>query len=340
MRTQTAASNHLGLIDAALAKVDPASEDRIALEFARYKELEDLQRHAEAWPALVRGNALMHELQPHDSAHEARVFDRLIEACTPVVSSAGFAQADDAPQPIFVLGMPRSGTTVLERILGGHSQVESAGELGDFTRALAMATDHQAKVMLDETTVARLGQVDWAELGRKFLAQTRWRAHGNAFFVDKLPRNWMLAGLIHRALPQARILHLVRDPMDVCFSNWRAYFGPGAEFAYAYNLDTLLAHYRQYRRVMAHWHRLAPGGILDVDYKQLVQEPEAAVRRILAFCGLAWEPECVDLTRNKGPVATLSVSQVRQPIHAKSFEEWRPYAAQLERLRTALAVSA
>ncbi len=338
-RRQTPARNHLPAITRALANVEPGGEDHASLEFAHYKELEDLQRYDEAWQALARGNALLHTRLPHDSARESALFERLIEACTPEFLRSGAARPDDGPRPIFVIGMPRSGTTVLERILCNHSRVESAGELGEFPRALAYATDHAAPVMLDETTVARLPQVDLTEVGRRYLAQTRWRARGKAFYVDKLPRNWMLAGLIHQALPDARIVRVVRDPMDVCFSNWRACFGVGAEYAYAYDLAALAAHFEQYQRVLAHWQRVLPGVILDVDYARLVQEPEATVRDILAFCGLAYEPGCADLTRNAAPVATLSAPQVRQPIHARSFREWEPYATQLQGLASALSLA-
>lgn len=336
-RKQTAQSNHLDAIGAALQRVEPGSEDHAALEFARYKELEDLQRHDEAWQALARGNALMSARLPCDVRGDSALLDRLLEICTPGFLDAGSLAVDDGPQPIFVIGMPRSGTTVLERLLGNHSQVTSAGELGDFPRSLAYASDHLASVMFDATTLARLGSVDWLEVGGRYLAQTRWRAEGKPFFVDKLPRNWMLAGLIHKALPHAKILHLVRDPMDTCFSNWRAYFGPGLEYAWSYDLAALAAHYRLYRKGMAHWHAAMPGAILDVDYPQLVRAPERTARLVFEFCGLDYEAGCVDIASNTAPSATLSMPQVRQTIHARAFEEWQPYAAQLAALREALA---
>ena len=334
---QTPERNHLHAITQALTKVEPRGEDHASLEFARYKELEDLQQHAEAWQALERGNALVHARWPQDPAREAALFDRLIEICTPSFLRPESAPIGDGPQPIFVIGMPRSGTTVLERILCNHSQVESAGELGEFPRALAYAVDHEAAVMLDETTVARLPQVDWAAVGHRYLAQSQWRAHGKAFYVDKLPRNWMLAGLIHLALPDARIICLTRDPMDVCFSNWRACFGEAPEYGYAFDLAALAAHFRQYQRVLAHWQRSLPGVILEVDYGRLVREPEATARDVFAFCGLPSESGCVDLTRSATPVATLSAPQVRQPIHDRSFGEWEPYAIQLQELSRMLS---
>ena len=336
-RRQTVAHNHLQAIAQALDCVEPGGEDHAALEFARYEELEHLQRYEEAWQALERGNAHMRARWPHDAVREAALFSRLIGVCTPAFVRADSALINAGPHPIFVIGMPRSGTTVLERILGNHSQVESAGELGDFPRALALATDHEAPVMVDETTTARLAAVDWGALGRRYLAQTQWRAHGKPFYVDKLPLNWMLAGLIHRALPGARILCLMRDPMDVCFSNWRACFGETATYAYSYDLAALAARFGQYQRLMAYWRRVLPGVILEIDYARLVQQPEATARDIFAHCGLAWEADCSDLTRAAGPVATLSAPQVRQPIHARSFREWEPYAPQLRELASALS---
>jgi hypothetical protein len=280
----------------------------------------------------------MHARLPHDSSREAECIDALIASCAEAALEATATQME-GPQPIFVVGMPRSGTTVLERILGSHSQVTSAGELGDFARALSWATDHAMPVLPDAATIARLPSVDWNELGCMYLQQTQWRARGKRYFVDKLPRNWMLAGLIHRALPKASILHLVRNDMDVLFSNWRAYFGPGPEYAYSYDQASLAAHYANYRRLMAHWHAACPGAILDIEYSRLVHAPETVVKEVLTFCGLDFEHGVLDRTRNDTPVATLSVSQVREPIHTSSFGVWRSYAAQLQKLEMLLRAS-
>ena len=331
LRTQTRERNHLALFEQGLGAAAPGTRDHAAMEFARYKELEDLGRHDEAWQALVNGNAIMRVRSPRDAERQRRYLDAFITACTEqTLRAANVAHA--GPQPIFIIGLTRSGTTLLERILGNHSRVESGGELGDFGRQLHWAADHASTQ--DEVFVDRLPQLDFAEVGRRYLAQTQWRARGKPFCTDKQPPNWMLAGLIRAALPQAKILHMVREPMDVCFSNWRAFFGNASTFSY--DLTTLAAHYRDYRRLMAHWHAIMPGVILDVRYADLVRDPDTTARKVFDFCGIEWESDCLDLARNTAPVSTLSVAQVRDPIHARAFEEWRPYAQQLAGLRETL----
>jgi tetratricopeptide (TPR) repeat protein len=332
LRKQTPERNHLDDLARRLQIVAQSGEEPAAIHFARYKELEDLGRYDEAWDALAKGNALMFARQPHDPAYAERLFDKLIETCTPELLRTD-GTVHEGPQPIFVIGMPRSGTTVVDRLIANHPQVTLAGELDDFALQLRWAANHS--VTFDEIILQRLPTLDFAELGRRYLMQTQWRAEGKPFYTDKLPRNWMLAGLIRRALPQARIVHLVRDPMDVCFSNFRVMFADA--FAHIYDLNALAAHYRQYRKVLAHWHAAMPGQILDVPYSDLVRDPETTMRGVLAFCGLEWDPACMDLTQNKSAVATLSTAQVREPIHARAFEEWRRYERQLEPLQDALA---
>jgi len=333
LHKQTAEKNHLNDLRERLQEVEQGTEDHAALEFAVYKELEDTGRYDLAWGALERGNAILFARQQYDSSYERQLFDNLIRRCTPQLLQAADV-GHEGPQPIFIIGMPRSGTTLLDRVLGNHSQVVSAGELDDFGLQLRWVADH--RTTLDDYVLQRLPELDYAELGRRYLERTQWRAQGARFYVDKLPRNWMVAGLIHRALPQARILNLVRDPMDVCFSNFRALLGD--TFPWSYDLQALAAHYRQYRRVLAHWHAAMPGQILDVPYNELTRDPETMARKVLDYCGLEWEPGCVDITRNKAAVATLSMSQVREQIHTRFFEEWRNYEQQLQPLRQAITM--
>ena len=324
---QTAEHNHLDLLDRSAQRVASGSREQAALEFARYKTLEDLGRDDEAWQALARGNALMHTRLHDEAARHHAWLDRFLSVW-PTEDRQPERDRPDGPLPIFIIGMARSGTTLLERMLGNHSQVAVAGELMDFGAQLHWMAD--TRNAQSDTLVSRLPGLDHAELGRRYLAQTQWRAHGKAFFIDKQPPNWVLAAAIRSALPRAPILNLVRDPMDTCFSNWRAYFGDAC--AYSYDLDALAAHFNDYRRVVAHWHWIMPGAILDVDYAELVDEPDTALRKVFDFCGLAWEPDCADPARNRAPSATLSAAQVRGSLRRDTSGQWQRYGAQLESL--------
>lgn len=333
LRRWTAADNHLDFIAQRLREVAQDTEDHAGFEFARYKELEDLGRFDEAWDALARANAVMHARLKHDSGREEALFDAVIARCTREFCLPS-APWSEGPQPIFIIGMPRSGTTLLERILGRHSQVTPAGELADFSRQWRWVADQHGHRLLDEGLLAAADATDFAQVGRRYLEQTQWRAGGKPWFIDKLPPNFMLAGFIRKALPHARILHMRRDPMDLCFSNWRALFGDS--FGYSYDLAALAAHHRQYARLVSHWHAVMPGAIHDVDYVRLASDTETEARALLGFCGLAFEPGCLDAAGNDAPVATLSSAQVREPVRAR-IAEWRRYATQLEPLRAGLA---
>lgn len=334
LKSQSARHNHLGSLATGLARVERGSVQHASLEFARYKELEDLQRDDEAWAALLEANRVMHARRPHDPDAEEASIQRLIDA-TANLDASQFAANRAGANPIFVVGMPRSGTTLLDRIISNHSAVVDAGELDDFGNQLRWAVDHMSPQLLDETALARLQDVDFPNVGRRYLEHTQWRAGGKARYVDKLPANWLLAGLIARALPSAPILHMVRDPMDVCFSNWRAMLGDS--YPYSYDMASLARHHAVYQKLMAHWHRVCPGRILDVSYEELVNQPERIARRVLEFCGLSFEPGCVDVTRNAQHLATLSMVQAREPIDTRGVGAWRRYGKQLEPLRTQLA---
>lgn len=333
LRRWSPQDNHVARLQrlaAALAEADPAAP---YVHYALFKELEDCGRHAEAWAALERGCAARRRHLRYDADAERRLFAQLAARC-----DAGFlarqAPAGDGPVPIFIVGQPRSGTTLLERILGAHTQVRDAGELHDFPFQLAWACDHQAPAMLDERMVAAAGGLDYAALGSRYLGHSQWRAGGRGFYTDKLPRNFMQLGFIHKALPSARILHMVRDPMDTCFSNLKELFG--AAYPHSYNQADMAGHYRHYAGLMRHWRQLLPDRFLDVSYEALVADPERVARQVLAFCGLEWEPGCVAIEARRDASSTASTVQVREPIHARNVAQWRRYAAQLEPLRRLL----
>ena len=335
LKRQTPQSNHLPYLREQLRRVESGTEDHASFEFALYKELEDLGDYENAWAALQRGNAIMHDRLRHDPDEERSLFESLISGTDELPPRAD--SGSTGPQPIFIVGLPRSGTTLLERILGNHSMVQSAGELSDFPRQIQWEANHFSHPILDRELVARAQDLDYAAIGRRYLEQSQWRANGKPFYTDKLPPNFMLAGFIKCAFPNAPILHMVRTPMDVCFSNYRAMFGDS--YPYSYDMQSLISHYRCYRRLMEHWHRIMPGEILDVSYNDLVRDPESMVRKILDFCRLPYEPNCVDLTRNSTPVATMSSAQTRKEIHDRSIGHWERYREQLASLEAGVSAT-
>lgn len=292
---------------------------------------EDLDQPAVAFAHLRAAKQAGRSRLRYDFAEDAALFDAIEAAPLPA------GEGHPSREPIFVVGMPRTGTTLIERILSAHSAVYAAGELQHFPLAFKRATGSRTARMLDADTLARAAVVDPREVGAAYLDATRPATGHSAHFLDKMPLNFLYAGAIARALPNAKIVCLRRDPLDTCLSNFRQLFARDySYYNYAFDLLDCGRYYLRFDRLIAHWQRLLPGRILEVRYEDVVADLEGQARRLLAHCELPWQPACLSFERNRAPVATASAVQVRQPLYASAVGRWRRYATELAPLRALL----
>ena len=333
LRRATPESHCVEEIQRELARAHPQGTSQIFLNFALFNELHELQRHDEAWQALQRGCRLKREAIRYRHP-ETLALLRAIEASTQVDTLPVPELGAPTDAPVFIVGMHRSGTTLLEQMLAGHPQLQDGGESYAFSIELRLATDSKGVGVVDQRMLDRLGAVDFQRLGQSYLARNRWKTGAKQRFTEKLPANHQIIGLIARALPGARFLHLVRDPVETCFSNLRTLFNHAA--GYSYDPIEVADYFIAYRRLMAHWHAQLPGRIMDVHFPELVAEPERVAREVLDFCALPWHAEVVGDRSRRGPVATASAAQVRGALDPRRSEAWRPYADYLEPMRARL----
>ncbi len=306
-----------------------ALEEQIALHFALAKARADLGEPAAAFRHLRQGNALMRRRIAYDEAATLGRLERIGSLFTPALMRAGAGQGDPSELPVFIFGMPRSGTSLVEQIAASHPAVHGAGEIADFpaaTRAILPGFPEDGAVLPSEAL---------RKLGVRYAAALAARAPAARRVTDKLPGNFQLAGLIHLALPRARLIHVRRDPADTCWSCFATLFTGGPPFAY--ELGELGRYYRAYEMLMAHWRAVLPdGAMLEIRYEDVVADLEREARRIIAFCGLDWDPACLAFHASARPVRTASAVQVRQPIYDTSIGRWRRYGAELGPLFDAL----
>lgn len=317
-----------------------STDNRISLHFAAARALGDAGRHERAFHHWRQGNALKRAQLAYDAGRHRRQLDRTRAVFTTQLMARHAGRGCNSEVPVFVVGMPRSGTTLVEQILASHAQVHGAGEIDTFHRVLGRRAAADGVAGGFPELAAGLSPGAVAALGADYVASLTSRARsaaaGAARIVNKLPGNFQYAGLIHLALPNARIIHVRRDPLDTCFSCFSLLFAFDHQ-PFSYDLGDLGRYYRAYAALMAHWRRvLPPGAMLEVRYEDLVDDLEGQARAIVDHCGLAWQDACLAFHENRRPVRTASLYQVRQPIFRTSVGRWRPYRRFLEPLITAL----
>ena len=332
---QTGDSNHVHELHDRLERAGTQLVDASFLAFALHKELDDIGDIAGAWRALETACRAKRKTLDYDPDTSRKLMGGLMALDATAAAVAGDEhEMTGAGCPIFIVGMHRSGTTLLEQLLDASPQVRSLGELYDFTSAMRYEANHYCRGVLDAAIVARVGNVDFAEVGRRYLEGLAWRLGDTPFFTDKLPSNFLNIGFICRALPQAKLLHMVRDPVETCFSNLRELFSDACP--YSYDQAELADYYLQYHRLMVHWHGMFPGRILDVDYARLTADPAAVMREVAQFCGIDYVDAMCSTASSSRAVATASAMQVRGDVVRREVPKWEPYRQYLQALIDAL----
>jgi tetratricopeptide (TPR) repeat protein len=312
-------------------------KERLQLEFALGKALEDESDFERAFEHYAHGNALRSAMVAYDRGRTTRLVDRTIALYTREFLAARADFGTPAPDPIFIVGLPRAGSTLIEQILASHSQVEGTRELPDVLAfALELGErDIPGRPPMYPQSIARLSRLEVTALGERYLAQTRpHRLLGRARFIDKMPNNFFHIGLIHLMLPNARIIDARRSPLACCFSNFKQHFQSGLWFSY--DLTDIGAYYRDYVRLMAHFDAVLPGRVHRVQYEKLVTDLEGEVGRLLDYCGLPFEERCLRFNETERVVQTASSEQVRQPLYTESLDQWRNFEPWLGPLKEAL----
>ncbi|MEI6642796.1 MAG: sulfotransferase [Novosphingobium sp.] len=330
LRKHSAGRNHVERLERALDRAR-APDARLLLGYALAKELEDIGEQQAGFVRLAQANAEHRARLPYTFARDSANFDA-IERTWPRVAAAPVRGAPDAA-PIFVIGMPRTGTTLVDRILSSHPAVRSAGELQAMPLAVKMASGTRSRTVLDPETVEAAAGADLGAIGRDYMARalSHAGARESRRFVDKFPGNFQYAGMTARALPGAAIVCLRRHPLDTVLANFRNLFAVSSRYYdYSYDLMDIARYYARFDRLMAFWRAALPGRILELRYEALVDDQEGETRRLLAHCGLAWDDACLDFHRNAAPVSTPSAAQVRRPMYRDAVARW-------ERHRDALA---
>jgi hypothetical protein len=313
----------------------PDKESEVNFLFALAKATEDRGDFDAAWKFYEKGNSERRMMEYYDPVSSEDIHDRVIEVFDQEYLTEHSDQGHADTAPIFVIGLPRSGSTLIEQILASHSQVEGTSELPYIGHATASLNLNRADGVNYPEAIRELGPMHFESLGKGYLrAAQMHRTEGAARFIDKMPNNFPSVGFIHLILPNAKIIDARRQPMDSCLSCYRQLFARGQTFTY--DLTDIGEYFLEYQRLMDHWHQVLPDRVLTVQYEDVVLDFETQVRRLLEYCELPWEDACLRFYETDRPVRTASSEQVRQPVHSKSIGFWRNYEDKLDELKTVL----
>jgi len=332
IRKATPAANLVDRLREIRGRLAPGM-DALFIDYALFKQLDDLDRRDEAWTVVKRANDAKGKVQPWSVKDDEAIADALRALQKTIPAPAASPAAAEPPRPIFIISLPRTGSTLVERVFSAHPQVRSLGELEAFGRALKSAGGLPPAPYVGPD-LAGTARLDWHAIGKAYRGEVAALADGAAVVTDKMPLNWWYAPMIAAALPDATLLHVRREPMDALFGAYKLSFGYA--FGWSYSFEDLAAHYGVYRRLMADWKKALGDRLVEVDYEALVSDPDAVTPQILAACGLEFDAACLSPHKAEGTVSTPSAAQVRQPITAANVGSWRRYAEQLEPLRALL----
>jgi len=333
---------HVEQMKQILQASDDPPKRNIFLYYALGKELEDLEQWEESFEYYKKGGDAVTSVANYDVAEDIRLIDTIIEVCTAewlekgkIAKGAGKPGADDSGKtPIFVVGLPRTGTTLTERILSSHSQVGSVGETLFLQMMLRQHSGVQSIESMNPAMAEAVAKKDMGLIAKSYLDMVNYRLGDEPMFIDKLPFNFLYLGFIARAWPDARIIHLERNPMDTCFSMYKQVFTWAYKFSYS--LEGLGRYYVAYDRLRSHWRELLKDRLIEVEYESLVADHEGQTRILLDKLGLDFEQACLDFDQNKTPSATASSVQVREKAHTRSINRWKRFERQLQPLKNHL----
>jgi tetratricopeptide (TPR) repeat protein len=338
LKTYSFDETEVDALEAMIADPQVPDEDRLRLHMAVGKALEDRKEFDRSFEHYRAGNAMRAAQLTYDLARTAELVDRMQTLFTADFLASRAGVGDAAPDPIFIVGLPRSGSTLVEQILASHPMIEGTGELFDIhvlAKSLEPGPQYRAPWDAYPAILAELSADELAELGRQYLERTRvQRKTDRPLFIDKMPNNWLHAGFIRLILPNAKIIDARRHPLACGLSNFKQLYARGHEFSY--DLGRIGQHYRQYVRLMDHFDRVAPAAILRVIHENVVAEPEAQIRRLLDYVGLPFDEACLRFHETRRSVRSASAEQVRRPIQSAATERWRDYAQHLDPLKAAL----